>query len=1186
MTQVAEFTPREVTGKPSTARVACCYERYLLEPLYIDGEYIRLYTQRHREVSHWEEQERRAECHAYALERLTPVIREGELIVGSKTRYVRGAIPYANYASEYIVRELRREQHDAQDAVTDLGTGGGIARGREMARTGEFEVFCHKFLISREDKAALADCAAYWLDKCMQAEGDRLWKTHYPHADWITKGWQTVLYSAPHDPAPEGRLILDFETILGQGLSAFIRRCEEKIAATMTAPSSIGEIAKVHFWRAAARTLQATITWGRNYGRVATEMAADEPDPQRREELQTIAAHCLSFGDPPQSFREALQHYWFAYLAGHIEGAHLGYSVGRFDRYMYPFFRRDRESGGIADADAMELLELLRVKHTEIEYAASFSWEGLGSGNLFQNLILGGYTAEGRPADNELSRLIVRAAIHTPTTQPTLSIWWTPGLSEEFLFDAAECVKTGVGFPAWFNTDIYIKHELVRNPGLGIGFIREYAAMGGCTEPVLEGCSYGVVQPGFINLLKVFELALHGGADPRTGIVLEQRTPPSDYQALAEEFKYFLSTSIRCWQEYWNIVMEAHAHTTPLIFCSAVMRDCIERGRNMDHGGLLNNATPTTLSSGMVNVANSLAAVRSVFTQGRGDLDEIRKALRADWQEFAPLRRQCREAPKWGNDNARADELFRELWDFYCTAVEQGPSYLGDHYDPSMLAISTPAPFGKACLATPDGRGAGEPLADGVTSPHPGTDTNGPTAVLRSVQTVDHTRIRGGLHNMKFHPTALRGRAGSLKLLQMIKTLFETQTAFQIQFNVVDSRMLRDAQAHPREVSGSDRAGGGLQRFLRRARQGRPGPGHRTHGAQPVERLALNVLLMCATALGQCGGDWPPGGGIRLPPTTSEYRSPRCPSPPRSSMCRACPRRTAPACALRCSCRAAPCAAPGAAIPKGRTAAPQLQWQESRCRGCLGCARACPHSAVRPAEAYGRVQPRFDRAACRACAAWACLDACPNGAIQRVGRSWSSDELLALIRKDTRLYRNSGGGVTFTGGEPLLHDEFVSDVARNLREWMIHTAIETCGFWEWNRARECLRLCDLVFFDLKAVDDGVHRRFTGCSNELILANLRALAETWGDRVVVSIPIVPQVNDSTESIGRIGAHVRGLGLSRVRLLPYHNLGRGKYAALGLPYPHEPWDVPVPRSTLEAGLSRLTDLGLAVTLEGWA
>ncbi len=791
-----DYTPREIRGMPSSPRVQASYDRYLAEPLFIDAEYLRFYTERHRQVAHWEEQERRAECHAYALERLTPVIREGELIVGGKTRYVRGAVPYANYAAGYILRELRREQQEAQDAVTDLGTGGGIARVHALAASGEFELFCHKFLISPADKDCLRECAEYWSDKCMQAEGERLWKTHYPHAGWIENGWRIVLYTAPHDPAPEGRFVLDFETILGLGLDGLIDRCRAKIEEAFRQPGAIEETAKVHFWRAAIRVLEATKSWAHGYGRAAQDLAGREADPERKAELETIAANCLSFGRPPAGFHEAVQHFWLAYLAGHLEGAHLGYSIGRFDRYMAPYYQADRERGGIDEARALELLELLRIKHTEIEYVASFSWEGLGSGNLFQNLMLGGLTEDGQPADNALSLLVVQAAINVPTTQPTLSVWWTPGLSPEFLLKCAEGVKTGVGFPAWFNTEVYLKHELGRNPQLGLDFIRKYAAMGGCTEPVLEGCSYGVVQPGFINHVKLLELAMNGGRDPRTGIVMEERPLPRDYASLADEYRHLLEAAVRRWQEYWNVVMEAHARTVPLIFCSAVMRDSIGRGLNMDRGGMLNNATPTTLSSGLVNVVNGLAAVKAV-ADGPAEMDALRAALAADWKGHERLRRRVLEAPKWGNDDEAADGIMRELWAFYGRTVERGPSYLGARYDPSMLAISTMTPFGKACGATPDGRVAGEPVADGVTSPHPGTDRLGPAAVLRSAQKVDHSRIRGGLLNLKFHPAALRGVDGSRKLLQLIQTFFETQTAFQVQFNVVDGRMLRQAQARP-----------------------------------------------------------------------------------------------------------------------------------------------------------------------------------------------------------------------------------------------------------------------------------------------------------------------------------------------------------------------------------------------------
>ncbi|HPH09699.1 MAG TPA: pyruvate formate lyase family protein [Thermotogota bacterium] len=791
-----KYEPREVRGNPSSKSVTVCYERYLSSPLFIDAEYMRFYTERHKEVSFWEEQERRAECHAYALERLTPVIQPDERIVGSKTRYTRGAIPYANYASEYILREFRKERHEAQDLVTDLGTGGGIARTVAYAEDHRYDVFCHKFLITPEDKRLLKEVAEYWKDRCMQAEGDRIWKAEYPHADWIQKGWETGLYTAPHDPAPEGRMILDFETALSAGINELIERCQNKIKETLAHPGRIGETKKAHFWRAAVRVLEATKRWVYRYGERAMQLASDESDLQRKRQLQTIAENCFSFGNVPATFYEAIQHFWFLYLAGHIEGAHLGYSVGRFDQYMNAFFREDRQKGILSDSETLELLEMLRIKHTEIEYVASFSWEGLGSGNLFQNMMLGGYTEKGLPADNELSTFLVQAAINVPTIQPTLSVWWTPALSPEFLMKCVACVKTGVGFPAWFNTDVYIKHELQRNPELGIGFIRKQAAMGGCTEPVLQGCSYGVVQPGFINHLKLLEYALFGGKDPKTGIEIDRTEEPTDAESLINAYKTYLGKAIQYWQEYWNLVMEAHSRTVPLIYCSALMQACIDRGKNMDHGGSLNNQTPTTLSSGLVNVVNSIAAIRTAENQGVA-LPQIKKWLMENWKGFEAERKMVLAAPKWGNDEEEADLLMQDLWDTYCEDVEKTENYLGKPYDPSMLAISTMTPFGKVCIASAEGRFDGEPLADGVTSPYPGTDRKGPMAVLRSVQKIDHTRIRGGLHNMKFHPSTLSGAGGSLKLLQMIRTYFETQTAFQIQFNVVDSRMLRDAQEHP-----------------------------------------------------------------------------------------------------------------------------------------------------------------------------------------------------------------------------------------------------------------------------------------------------------------------------------------------------------------------------------------------------
>jgi formate C-acetyltransferase/4-hydroxyphenylacetate decarboxylase large subunit len=217
----------------------------------------------------------------------------------------------------------------------------------------------------------------------------------------------------------------------------------------------------------------------------------------------------------------------------------------------------------------------------------------------------------------------------------------------------------------------------------------------------------------------------------------------------------------------------------------------------MDDGGAVLNQSVTTLSSGLVNVANSLAVIKKLcFDNPVCTVEELFNAVAHNWEDSPSLRKKALAVPHWGNDDDYADDIFLGLFDAYCKLVKGQDNYLGKPYDPSMLAISTPVPFGKVCNAFPDGRLKGEPLADGVTSPFPGTDVSGPTAVIRSSSKVDHTKIRGGLLNLKFHPTALGGDNGSKNLLALIRTYFE-KPGFQVQFNVVDSKMLRDAQLHP-----------------------------------------------------------------------------------------------------------------------------------------------------------------------------------------------------------------------------------------------------------------------------------------------------------------------------------------------------------------------------------------------------
>jgi indoleacetate decarboxylase len=786
------FTEREIKGVPSNPRSDFFKKRYLDSPMMVDTEYIGHLTDSHKETDGMETLERRAVNHAFALAHMTPVIHDRDMLAGNKTRFIRGAIPYVNYAAGPFLKEMRKEEQDAQSKHAEQGEGGGISRARQEAAEKGLLLISGKFLISNAEYDHFREICEYWEDKCFMAQGDLLWKNHFGKAEFIDDGWKIGLYTAPHEPCPEGRLILDYEMALSKGYNAILRTIREKMKAYQ--PGNITGGNKLNFWRAAITVLEGAETFALNYAAKAEEMAKTEKDPARKTELEEIAMTCRHVPmEPPRNFREALQSFWFTYLLGHIEGSHLGYSPGRLDAVLYPYYKNDPE---ITPEKAVALFEELFVKMTQIEYIASLSWQGLGHGNLYQNLILGGTDANGNPADNELSRIILQAQINMQMTQPTLSVWYDEKLAPEFLMKAAECVKTGVGYPAFFNQSTYVQHEL-KTSGLPLEVIRKNCAIGGCTEPTLQGMAYGIVQAGFVNHGKIIDLVVNQGVDPVTGIRMFESRELKTYEDVRSYYIDIMHAAVRNWQQYWNFVMIAHRNTVPLIFCSVFVNDCIERGKCMDDGGAVLNQSVTTLSSGMVNVSNSLSVIKKLcFEDKVCTLDELLTAVRANWKGYEALRKKALNAPHWGNDEEFADDIYLDLFKEYCDWVRGQENYLGKPYDPSMLAISTPVPFGRVCEAFPDGRLSGEPLADGVTSPFPGTDIHGPTAVIRSSSKLDHTQIRGGLLNLKFHPSALKGESGSKNMLALIKTYFENP-GFHVQFNVVDSNMLKDAQLHP-----------------------------------------------------------------------------------------------------------------------------------------------------------------------------------------------------------------------------------------------------------------------------------------------------------------------------------------------------------------------------------------------------
>jgi len=785
---MALYAVREIKREPSTDRTRRLKQRYLEAEMRLDLTWPFYTTEYFKKTEGQPIVERRAGAFKYAIERITPVIRDDELIVGCQTRYIRGSHPYPEFAVRWIKEELQRDSAQQEEKIFLVGKGGGIAK--------EQTFIVYKF--TAEDKKILEDLIAYWEGRSLECISRRYFK-EMGRGEELDGAESSLLVTPMNFPTPEGRFVLDYEKVLSLGFSGITRQIEEKESCLKAA--TIDDYKKVVFYKAARACCEGVVNWAGKYASEAEKLAREESDPQRKKELEKIAETCRWVpANPPRTFYEALQSFWFIHLAGLVESGAMGMSPGRFDQYMYPFYKKDIEEGRITREEVLELLECLRTKFSEVQRVASRAWEGLSSGNLFQNMILGGITPRGDDASNELSHLLIQSAINMQTVQPTLSIRYNNKVSEDFLLKGIELVKTGIGMPAWFNDNVAIPHFLTYTKS-SLEEARDYA-MGGCSEMQLPGNRYGINIPGFLNEAKCLELALNDGVDPVSGRQVGVKTGSAekmDFEQIVEVYKKQQAYGLTLMADFWNLVMGVHRETVPLTYASVLTDDCIEKGLAMDDGGVKYKDSPTLLISGMINVANSFAAIKKcVFDDKAFTVKQLKEALAADFSGdgYVEIHKKLLSAPKFGNNDDFVDSMARRLYDEYYEEVFKHPNYFGVPYTPGALSISAHPAFGKACGALPDGRNAGVSLCDAGISAFPGTDTNGPTALILSGCKVDAVPTMVVLFNMKFHPTALSGMAGSKNLLSLIKTFMDLG-GWHIQFNVVDSRMLRDAQLHP-----------------------------------------------------------------------------------------------------------------------------------------------------------------------------------------------------------------------------------------------------------------------------------------------------------------------------------------------------------------------------------------------------
>ena len=541
---------------------------------------------------------------------------------------------------------------------------------------------------------------------------------------------------------------------------------------------------------------RAAVTLAHRYAALADSMAANETRPDRRRELQQIAETCWRVPEhPARTFREAVQSFWFIFL---ITSPSPTTAAGRFDQYMYPFYKADLEAGRITRDEALELVECLRLKDMQLYRTSGQNNRKKNAGMAkWHNWTLGGVTRDGEDATNDLTYLLLDAALETKTPHFTLTLRVHDKTPQELLIRALDVARMGMGMPAFIGDRSYI--EFFTRYGVPVEEARDYV-MTGCLDANLPGKSRTAAVGMFVVPL-VFDIFRLNGVDPNTGLDVGIRTGDWETFATYDEFYAAFLKQLRHFMELAaekdNIELLVQRELFPDPFRASLMhegvacgRDTLDRQMFFENGAVMNPV-------GMINVADSLTAVRQLVYEDRlVTMATLKAALAANWEGYDEVRRLCVEAPKYGNGDDRADLTARDMYAFWVKTANELPTAFGSCHKATAISITSHQPGGALTSATPDGRRAHEICADGTMSAMHGRDTHGPTGVLRSALKIDQAPYQATLMNLKFHPSSLASPADLEKLATMLRAYF-SRGGKHIQFNVVTKETLIDAQEHP-----------------------------------------------------------------------------------------------------------------------------------------------------------------------------------------------------------------------------------------------------------------------------------------------------------------------------------------------------------------------------------------------------
>ena len=724
---------------------------------------------------------RRALAFDYLLQKINIYILPGELIVGNQASKPRSAPLFPEFGLEWILKELDQLPNRATD----------------------------KFLISPDTKEKIKEIVSYWSGNSHQDMV--LEKTKQLLPDELNEAYDVSKYSLNqavsngcHTSDGDGHIIVDYKEVLNKGLNKIIDEAEEELSALDL--NNLPQIEKRLFLKAVIIASRAVIGFAHRFAEKARLIAETETG-KRRTELIQIAEICEHVpANAARSFWEALQAYWFIHLAIQIESNGASISFGRFDQIVNSYYENDLSNGRISRDKALELIECFFIKSCELNKIREWvSTEFMSGYSLFQTLTIGGQTKEGEDAANEISSLALQASKNLKVTQPTTAVRVYSKTTDRFYREAVDAlIEHKGGIPAFFNDEVAIPLFLNLGQGITLEEARDWAVMG-CVEPVIPGrfntTSGSSCQ---INLLKVLEITLNDGVNPGTGLKIYpgrgRLSEMESYNVLLAAFREQVAHYLQYIPLFDAITCSTYGELNPTPFLSSLISGRIKDGKDLSAGGGEIYNVAFVEAHGIANVGNSLAAIKKlVFEEKIITQEQLEEALSNNYQGNERLRQLLvNRAPKYGNDDPEVDITVKETLNFVAKELYRYKPFRGGCFGVSTQTTTSNVPYGRMVGATPDGRRAGEPLADN-NSPAPATDINGPTAAMRSVSRIDHSLMAmGTLYNMKFHPLSLNSLEKKEKFIALLRGYFE-EKGYQVQFNIISPETLLDAQKNPEQ---------------------------------------------------------------------------------------------------------------------------------------------------------------------------------------------------------------------------------------------------------------------------------------------------------------------------------------------------------------------------------------------------